>query len=84
MEVPRLGVESELQLSAYTTAHGNARSLTQWAEPGIEPHPHGYTNSVCYYWATMGTLKGVYAYSCYLFLFNFIINSFLFVCLFAF
>ena len=28
MEVPRLGVESELQLLAYTTGHGNAGSLT--------------------------------------------------------
>ena len=28
MEVPRLGAESELQLPAYTTAHGNAGSLT--------------------------------------------------------
>ena len=28
MEVPRPGVESELQLPAYTTAHGNAGSLT--------------------------------------------------------
>ena len=28
MEVPRLGVQLELQLLAYTTAHGNARSLT--------------------------------------------------------
>ena len=28
MEVPRLGVISELQLLAYTTAHGNAGSLT--------------------------------------------------------
>ena len=28
MEVPRLGVESELQLLAYTTAHSNAGSLT--------------------------------------------------------
>jgi len=37
MEVPRLGVESELQLLAYTTAHGNAGSLTHGARPGIEP-----------------------------------------------
>ena len=29
MEGLRLGVESELQLLAYTTAHGNAGSLTQ-------------------------------------------------------
>ena len=52
MEVPRLGVESELQLSAYTTAtatrdpscvfdlHHSSwqrRSLTHCARPGIEP-----------------------------------------------
>ena len=51
MEVPRLGVESELQLPAYataiatpdpnwsvtyTTAQGNARSLTHLAKPGIK------------------------------------------------
>ena len=50
--MPRLGVESELQLPAYTTAiampgpshvcdlyhtHGNAGSLTHWARPGIKP-----------------------------------------------
>ena len=37
MEFPRLGVQLELQLPAYTTAHGNARSLTHWMRPGIEP-----------------------------------------------
>ena len=52
MYVPRLGVESQLQLLAYTTAtamqiqamsvacttaHGNTGSLTPWARPGIEP-----------------------------------------------
>ena len=47
MEVPRLGVKSELQLPTYTTvqaasatygtAYGNARSLTHCARPGIEP-----------------------------------------------
>ena len=52
MEVPRLGVESELhcrptpqpqqrELRAasvtYTTAHGNAGFLTHWGRPGIEP-----------------------------------------------
>ena len=52
MEVPRLEVESELQLPActtatamrdpsqsvtYTTAHGNAGSLTYWVSPGIKP-----------------------------------------------
>ena len=52
MEVPRLGIKSELQLLAYatataiwdlrciwdlTTAHSNTRSLTHWARPGIDP-----------------------------------------------
>ena len=52
MEASRLGVESELQLSAYTiatampdlsrsatytTAHGKAGSLTQCLRPGIKP-----------------------------------------------
>ena len=52
MEVPRLGVESELQLrpipqpqqcgiwagsATDMTAHGNAESLTHWTRPGIEP-----------------------------------------------
>ena len=52
MQVPRLGVKSELQLLAYATViatpdpshicslhtpHGNTRSLTHWAGPGIEP-----------------------------------------------
>ena len=51
VQVPRLGVESKLQLPAYTiatatldlshiwtyaTVHGNARSLTYWARPGIK------------------------------------------------
>ena len=37
MKVSQLGVESELQLPAYTTAHGNARFLTRWTRLGIEP-----------------------------------------------
>ena len=36
MEVPRLGVESE-RSATYTTALGNARALTHWARPAIEP-----------------------------------------------
>ena len=51
MEILRLGIESELQLPAYTTAtacwiwatsvtyaaaHSNAWSLTHWVRPGIE------------------------------------------------
>ena len=50
MEVPSLGVEWELQLLAYTTAHSNAGSLTHWARSGIKPasvwirvrNRHGY------------------------------------------
>ena len=37
MEVPRLEVELEPQLLAYTTAHSNAGSLIHWARAGIEP-----------------------------------------------
>ena len=37
MEVPYPGVEWELQLLAYTTAHSNARSLNRWVRPGIKP-----------------------------------------------
>ena len=52
IEVPRLGVESELHLPAYTkatampdwavsatytTVHGNTGSLTHWVRPGIKP-----------------------------------------------
>ena len=52
MEVPRLGVQSdcscwptplpqqhEIQAKSatYTATHGNTRSLTHWARPGIEP-----------------------------------------------
>jgi len=57
MEVPRLGVESELQLPAftiatamqdqatsvtYTIAHNNVLSLAYYARPGIEPMSCGY------------------------------------------
>ena len=37
MEVPRLGVKSELQLLAYSHSHSNAGSLTHQARPEIEP-----------------------------------------------
>ena len=43
MEVPRLGVESELQLpvtaiATYTTTHGNARSLIPLSEVRDQTH----------------------------------------------
>ena len=37
IEAPRLRVELELQLPAYTTAHGNTGGPTHWARPGIKP-----------------------------------------------
>ena len=45
MEVPRLWVELELQLPAYTTAHGNAGSLTHWVRPGIEA---AFSRTLCW------------------------------------
>ena len=59
MEVPRLGVKSELQLQAYTTAiatldlshicnttsSGNVGSLTHWTRPEIE---HASSRTVCH------------------------------------
>ena len=64
MEVPKLGVESELQLPAYTTAtatralshittytiaHGNVGSPTPWERAGIEPTSSWIlTSRVCY------------------------------------
>ena len=41
MEVPR-GVNSELQLLAYTTAHSNTESLTTERGQRLNTHPHGY------------------------------------------
>ena len=35
MQGPRLRVKSELQLLAYTEAHGNAGSVAHWARPGV-------------------------------------------------
>ena len=70
MEVPRLGVESELQLPAYTratatpdpaasatytTAHGNAGYLTHWERPLIKPATSWFLVRFVNHWATMGT-----------------------------
>ena len=68
MEVPSLGVESELQLRpmpqlqqqraqvtsvTYTEAYSNAGSLTYWARPGIKPQ-----------WTTIGTPTQIYLHKC--------------------
>ena len=41
----------------YTTAHGNARSLTPWERPGIEPLPSWILVGFVNCWAPKGTLK---------------------------
>ena len=69
MDVPGLGVESELQLRPmpqpmplglsrlrdYTAAYGNTRSLTHWVKPGSNLHPHRYYVGYLTHWATAGT-----------------------------
>ena len=55
MEVPRLGVESELQLPAYTTAHSNARSFNTLSKAMDRICILMDTWWVCYHWVTMGT-----------------------------
>ena len=41
--------------ATYTTAHGNTRSLTHWARPGIEPATSWFLVGVINHWATMRT-----------------------------
>ena len=54
MQVPRLGVELEQQLPAYTTARGNARSLNHWTMPGMEPASLWILVGFVTHWATIG------------------------------
>ena len=39
----------------YTTAHGNARSLTHWPRPGIKPPTSCFLVRFINHWATIGT-----------------------------
>ena len=55
MEVPRLGVELELKLLAYTAAHGDAGSLTHWAKPGIGSESLWILVRFRICWSTVGT-----------------------------
>ena len=41
--------------STYTTAHGNARSLSRWARPGIKPPSSWMLVGFVNHWATAGT-----------------------------
>ena len=57
MEVPGQGVESELQLLAYTTAIATLDPLaTEWGQ-GLNPYPHGHYVRFLTHWATMETLS---------------------------
>ena len=51
MEIPRLGIESEPQLPACTTARGNAGSLTHW----VQTHILMDTRQICLHCAATGT-----------------------------
>ena len=69
VEVPRLGVKSELQLPSYTTATaaldpssicnlaacGNAVSLTHWVRPGLGPSSSWTLVGFLTCWSTRGT-----------------------------
>ena len=44
----------------YTTAHGNAESLTHWAKPGIEPLSSWILVGFLNCWATKGTPRYLY------------------------
>ena len=54
MEVPRLGVELELQLLVCITACGNSGSLTHWLRPGIESSFSRIQVRFLACWATTG------------------------------
>ena len=58
MDVPRLGVKSELQLPAYTTAHSSTRTLNQWCT-GFESTSSWILVRFVNCWATIGTPKPV-------------------------
>ena len=46
MEAPRLGVESELQLPAYTTATATRDPQVSTRGQGSHPHPHGHVSGL--------------------------------------
>ena len=87
MEVPRLGVQSELQLMAYatatatpdpshictyTTAHSNAGFLTHWTRPAIKPESSQMLDGFVNLWDTTGT-------PCFLLIFVIFFNIMIFI-----
>ena len=55
VEVPRLGVELFIAASL-CHSHSNARSLTYWARPGIEPTSSWILVGFTTHWTSMGNL----------------------------
>ena len=55
------------EFGTYTTAQGNARSLTHWARPGIEPETPWFLVGFVNHWATTGTPR-LHLYCCFFFL----------------
>ena len=56
MEIPRLWIESELQLLAYATAMATQDPLPTEQGQGWNPHPHRHYVVFLTHWATVGTL----------------------------
>ena len=52
-EPQQCGIRAESE--TYTTAHGNAGSLTRWARPGIKPETSSFLVGFVNHWATTGT-----------------------------
>ena len=55
MEIPRLEVESDLQVPTYTTAPATPGPSIHWAMPGISLPPHGHCVGFLTRWAATGT-----------------------------
>ena len=61
MEVPRLGVNSKLQLPAYATATATADPQLTDQDQGLKPHPHGHYVEFLNHRATTGTPDALFS-----------------------
>ena len=55
--------------ATYTTAHGNAWSLTHWVRPGIEPQPRGYQLDLFLLYHNGNSLSHFFFFTMWLFVF---------------
>ena len=60
--------------ATYTTAHGNARSSTHWARPGIKPATSWFLVRFANHWATTGTTVFFFCF-CFWFFFFFLVDA---------